>query len=99
MARLTAKQAKEISGPTLEEEVGDKVDALLVAIEGAAKQKRRSLKTGWEYKENEDLWIRGGYSGSKDWNLAKKMLEELGYKVSFYYQENQFVDMYTLIEW
>lgn len=93
--RLTAQQAKELAGETVEE----KVDKLLIAVEKAAKAKKRKLRTGWDYQPDKDLWIDGGYSTTKEWKEAKKILEDLGYEVTFYYNECQFVDMYTLIEW
>lgn len=92
---LTAEQARQIAGKTVQE----KVESLLKAIEEAAKSKKRSLRTGWDYKEDNDLWINGGYSRTKDWEEAAQILEGLGYTVIFYYKESQFVDMYTLIEW
>jgi hypothetical protein len=45
------------------------------------------------------LWIRGGYNHTEDWKAARKILMDLGYTVEFYYNESQFVDMYTLIKW
>lgn len=92
---ITAKEARELAGKTVKE----KVEALCLAIEQAARSKGRQLRTGWEYKDDKDLWIDGGYSRTKEWEEAKNILEGLGYKVTFYYKETQFVDMYTLIEW
>lgn len=92
---LTAEQARKIAGRTVQE----KVESLLKAVEEAAKAKKRKLRTGWDYEEDIDLWVNGGYSRTKEWEQAAKILEGLGYKVSFYYKESQFVDMYTLIEW
>ena len=93
--RYTANDAKRDAGPTLDE----KIDAILDAIKLAANDRKRELKTGWQYKEDKSLWIDGGYSTSPDWLEATKVLTDLGYDVSFYYQEHQFVDMYTLIKW
>jgi hypothetical protein len=93
--RLTAEQARIIVGKTLDE----KIDCLLESVLINANDKKRSLKCGWEHDEDRDLWIDGGYHSSVPWSEAKKILEDLGYKVSFYYKESQFVDMYTLIEW
>lgn len=92
---LTAEQARQIAGKIVQE----KVESLLKAIEEAANAKKRRLRTGWDYKEDRDLWIDGGYNATKDWQEAVKILEGLGYKVKFYYKESQFVDMYILIEW
>jgi len=58
------------------------------------------LRTGWEYKEDQDLWIYGGYKPTKEWHKAKEILEHLGFKVTFYYSDGSMaVDMYTLVEW
>lgn len=85
-----------MAGKTIDE----KIDALLLAIEIEAKNKHRTLRTGWDYKEDSDLWVNSGYSRTKDWEYARKVLTELGYEVSFYYSEGSFaVDMYTLIKW
>ena len=92
---IRAEEARKIAGLTLQE----KIDAVGVAIENAAKNGKRELRTGWDYTEDRDLWIEGGYSQTDEWNKAYIILTDLGYKVSFYYKELQFVDMYTLIEW
>jgi len=93
---FTAKEAKALAGPTLQE----KVDSVLESIKVAAGKKKRQLRTGWEHDEDDELWISGGYSKTEDWKNAKKMLEDLGYTVEFYYQEHSIaVDMYTLIKW
>lgn len=93
---ITASEAKRLAGLTVEE----KVESLSNSIEKSAKEKKRCLRTGWDYKEDNDLWVNGGYSKTQEWWKAKEILENLGYKVSFYYSEgSQFVDMYTLIEW
>lgn len=94
-SRMTADEARLIAGRSLD----DKVDAILDAIRKAAQQKKRKLRAGWDYKDDCDLWITGGYAKTNDWKQVKSTLESLGYKVSFYYREAQFVDMYTLITW
>lgn len=93
---ITASEAREISGKTLEE----KIESIFPAIREAAVNKQRSLKTGWEYKEDQDLWINEGYIRTENWKKAKKELEKLGYTVSFYYNDSSIAaDMYTLISW
>lgn len=85
-----------VAGETVEEQV----DSILVAIEKAATNKKRQLRTGYDYNKDDDLWITQGYNRTKNWEKAKHILEELGYKVSFYYRDGLIaVDMYTLIEW
>lgn len=93
---LTAADARKLAGPTVQE----KVESLLESVKAQAEKGHRLLKTGWTHKEDEDLWVHGGYSPTEEWKKAKAILEDLGYKVTFYYDEGgQFVDMYTLIEW
>ena len=93
---IDAKEARKIAGPTLDE----KIESLGTTIEILAGAKKRKCRTGWDHKEDKDLWINGGYGQTDEWKLAKKKLESLGYKVSFYYSEgSQFVDMYTVVEW
>ena len=93
---ITANEARKLAGPTVKEMVDD----IFPVIERAAKEKRRYLRTGWDYEEYPELWINGGYSKSKEWLEAVKILEGLGFKVKFYYSDGSFaVDMYTLIEW
>lgn len=92
---FSAAEAKELAGKTLDE----KIDDILEAIKVAATERKRMLRTGWDYKADQDLWIHGGYGTTKEWEWARKKLTDLGYKVKFFYEEHQFVDMYTLIEW
>ena len=93
---LTAEEARKLAGPSLEE----KVESLIETIKTLAKQKKRSCRTGYDHKEDEDMWIYGGYDGTEEWQNAKKILKGLGYKVTFYYKVHSVaVDMYTLIEW
>jgi len=92
---ISAKEARNISGETVEE----KVEKLHNAIIALAKDGKRELRTGYQHKDNPELWINGGYSKTPDWQSAKKILEDLGYSVEFYYAELQFVDMYTIIRW
>lgn len=92
---FTAEQARKLACVTVEEKVGQ----ICKAIESSAKLKHRCLRTGYDYKEDRDLWIIGGYDKTEEWLKAKQILESLGYKVSFYYKEAQYVDMYTLIRW
>lgn len=87
--RLTAAAARELAGPT----VSERVDSALELIRKAATEKKRKLSL------HDDFWVHQGYGRTKDWTEAVKQLEALGYKVTFYYQELQFVDMYTVVEW
>ena len=94
---ITAKEARTLIDPDFE--LKEKIEKIGEAIERAARDGKTRLVTGYQYKKDPDLWIQGGYSRTKEWEKAKKILEELGYKVTFVYKELQFVDMYTVIEW
>lgn len=96
---ITAAEARALAGVPDSEYVEAAVARLLDAVKAAAPKGKRALRTGWEHKEDRDLWIEGGYSRTSNWKSAVSMLEKLGFKVRFYYQEGQFVDEYTLVEW
>lgn len=87
--RLTAAEARELAGPTIEE----RVNAALLEIKEAAENKKRSVCL------HSDFWTQGGYHETPDWNEAVKQLKDLGYDVEFFYEERQFVDMYTWVKW
>jgi hypothetical protein len=87
--KITAKEARELSGPTLEE----RVDDVYNLIREAAAKKQRQVNL------HEDFWTRGGYDRSPDWKIAVAMLQDEGFNVNFYYEERQFVDMYTIVSW
>lgn len=87
---ITAKQAKEWAGPTPRE----RVEAIMPMIEAAAKKREREIHL------HEDFWVNEGYSGTPAYKQATKILEELGYKVDFYYNDgSQFADIYTIVKW
>jgi hypothetical protein len=93
---ITATEARRFSGETVEE----KVEKLSSTIEKLAKENKRCLVIGLDYKDDEDLWIIGGYIESDQWKKAKQILENCGYKVSFYCNKcGQLFAMYTFVEW
>lgn len=93
---LTALEARELSGPTLDERIA----ALCDSIRTVAATGRRDLRCGYDHKADDGLWINGGYNQTPEWRQAKAKLEALGYTVEFYYADGSFaVDMYTLIKW
>ena len=103
---LTAEKAKELASTPGDDYAADCVSRVLKTIEKRAKdtsltqEKRHRLRTVWEHYEDTDLWENGGYGKTKQWKEAKKLLENLGYTVSFYYSDGSMaVDMYTVIEW
>lgn len=89
MTRITADEARQLSGPKL----NDILEPVYTKIREAASKKQHQIQL------HGDLWTQGGYSTNQMWLAAKQQLESDGYKVSFYYNERQFVDMYTVVEW
>jgi len=89
MTKITAQEARELAGPTVQE----RVDAVYPVIREAATKGKRDIML------RDKFWADGGYSASKDWQQAVMILEGEGYKVGFYYNESQFVDMGTTVEW
>lgn len=87
--RLTATQAREIAGPTIDE----RVDAALVDIRAAAEKKKREVAL------HGDFWVHGGYGDKPKYRAACGILRKLGYTVEFFYEELQFVNMYTVVKW
>lgn len=92
---ITAEEAKQLAGPT----VAEKVELLGETIRSLASKGMRQCRTGYDHKFDEELWIRGGYFVTDDWEAAYEMLTAAGFRVTFHYEESQFVDMYTIIEW
>ena len=86
---ITADQARELAGPTVQE----RVDAVYPMIADAASKKRRSVTL------HDPFWVDGGYGGKEDWKKACAILKSNGYTVEFFYEERQFVDMYTVVKW
>lgn len=99
---ITAKEARELAGPTPEEVVKEQLEFAYERIKLAAENKRRSVNLTNEF------WSRGGYSGTDEYKAAVKQdeykaavkqLKVLGFEVEFFYEELQFVNMYTIVKW
>lgn len=90
---ITAKEAKEIAGPTLLEQLKEQLEYADKTIRSAAEQGHRVTRLSNEF------WSRGGYDQSELYKKAVKELEKLGFTVKFFYEELQFVNMYTIVEW
>lgn len=87
---ITALEARNLSGPTPQERV-DEIEPL---IRTAAEKKLRRAHL------QDSFWVHEGYSKTDHYKQAVKILEDLGYKVKFYYDDGgQFVNMYTIVEW
>lgn len=88
MTRITAQEARELAGPTVQE----RVDAVYPLIQKAAEEKKREVHL-------HEWWADAGYGGTKDWKEACDLLRKDGYTVEFFYAEYQFVSMYTVVKW
>ncbi|WP_109477655.1 hypothetical protein [Paraburkholderia sp. C35] len=93
MNRLTAAQARDIAGPTAEERLELRLGEALNAVREAAEKKKREIAL------RGDFWTHGGYGQTADWIAACNALRNLGYEVDFFYEERQFVNMYTIVRW
>ena len=89
MTRITAQEARTLAGPTVQE----RVDEVYSLIREAATEKKRFVSL------RDNFWVNEGYSKTKGYQQDCMILEGDGYKVTFYYEERQFVDMYTIVEW
>jgi len=88
MTKITAQEARQLAGPTVQE----RVDEVYAKIREAATQGKR-------YVNLHDWWATEGYSGIDEYKQACMILEGDGFKVEFVYEERQFVNMYTSVEW
>jgi hypothetical protein len=88
MTKITAQEARELAGPTIQE----RVDAVYPLIRKAAEEGKREVHL-------HDWWVHSGFSGTKYYKQACDILRTDGYTVEFFYEERQFVNMYTVIKW
>ena len=87
---ISANEAKGLSGPC----AMDQVNSLEPLIYAAAQTGKNSVHVHFPF------WVNEAYSNTTKFKEAKKILEQLGYTVSFFYSEKSFgVDMYTIISW
>ena len=86
---ITAKEAIELAGPTIEEmaEFFDK------PIREAAANKERSITVSHGILENE------AYSRTNRWKEFVAYMAKLGFVAELYYYEGQFVDTRITIKW
>jgi len=87
--RITAAEARAFAGPTVEEIVDD---VYILIRKLAADKKREARLTG-------EFWVNGGYSRTPEWSKACDILRNDGFTVDFFYEERQFVNMYTVVKW
>jgi hypothetical protein len=86
--KITAAEARKLAGPTVQE----RVDEVYPLIREAAEKGKRWINL-------HDWWADEGYRGSVEYKQACMILEGDGYTVKFFYEERQFVAMYTTVEW
>lgn len=86
---ITAKQARQLATP----EFKKCVERLHPHIKRLAEQGKSQLRVGIDSGDDLTFWSQGAIL-HPDWVSAKKMLEQLGYTVSF--KDEVY---YTLIEW
>jgi hypothetical protein len=86
---ITAQQARELSGPTSEEYALFFEEAIK---EAAAKGERKICKYHGTLEN-------AAYSHTKKWTDFVEYMKTLGYSVSLFYEERQFVDMRINISW
>jgi len=89
MSKITAEEARKLAGPSVQ----DNVDDAYKLIRKAATEKKNSVNLYG------DFWVRDGYASTPHWEEACDILRGSGFTVKFFYEERQFVDMYTVVEW
>ena len=89
MSKITAEEARKLAGPTVQEQV----DIVYQMIREAATNGKRSINL------HDGLWVNGGYSSTDEYKQAVNMLKDDGFVVDFFYEERQFVNMYTIVKW
>ena len=89
MTQITAAEARRLAGPSVEDRVNEVFD--LIRERATAGYHVLNLK--------DDFWTREAYSQTEAYKAAVKQLTSAGFAVRFFYEEHQFVDMYTVVEW
>jgi hypothetical protein len=87
--RITAEEARKLAGPSIDSLLEEAYEL----IRDAASRGKSIVKL------TTPDWSRGGYNTSPEWKAAKTALEADGFTVTFYYEERQFVNMYTEVRW
>lgn len=90
---ITAKEARELAGPTFDEIVEEQLEFAYEQIRLAAENRKREVILHSEF------WTRGGYNQAPEYQAAINKLKELGFEGEFFYEERQFVNMYTIVRW
>lgn len=89
---LSAKEARELSGPSADDYLVE-IEKLIKAA--AVDKKREVLIRSEPYA----YWLYRREDLGEEPRKAIEALKKAGYTVDFHYQENQFVDMALVIRW
>lgn len=84
--KITAKRARDLAGPTIEEEI----DAVYARIKAAAENKERSVEL---YD-----WATEGYLNTEKYNALKKELTGSGFEVELCFGERE-ADTCVIVKW
>lgn len=86
---ITAKEARQLAGPTIEE----MCEFFEPHIRAAAEKKERTVTVYHGQLENE------AYGHTAIWKKFVDAMKEYGFTAKLYYYEGQFVDMRITIAW
>ena len=87
--KITAEQARKLMPINAQNEVDKVYNDIRIAA--------RAGET--ELRPNGEFWTKQGYKRTAEYNKACDILRDDGYNVKFFYEENQFVNMYTIVSW
>jgi len=90
---ISAKEARELAGPTVEEKAEAALSELSEKIQLAAEEKQRVINL------YSDFWTTSVCDDRPEYKLAVEQLEQLGYEVKFVYEDDHFVNIYTSVRW
>lgn len=93
---ITAKEAREITGPSVDEQVKKALEDLSSMIRTSAKKKQSSITIR---KEPYATWA---YNKSNPGEVGERVFDELkgaGFEVDTFYRELQFADYGLIIKW
>lgn len=93
---ITAKEAREISGPSITEQVEELLQELEKSIKASAERKNRKVTI------KREPFAKWALSESNRGEVGRQVfdaLTDLGYETDTYYYEGQFVDYGLIIRW
>lgn len=87
--RITAEEARVLFGMNIDPFLREAYSAI----------RSNSEKGNYGVKLTGPFWANGGYEKTPQWKAIKSILENDGFTVDFFYEERQFVNMYTVVTW